>query len=313
MRREPFVAILFGSLASTGCDRPNGAESTRATVSAAAVRDASTSVEAASESGPATLSSAAETESSAAAGAPSASATPSSGAGEETVPPEDCRPLPRPPTSERRNLPQEGPYFSRVSYLYVTALDETIAKPINEAIGGDLAQWRRSFRQDADEIVTGSGGQDPLSAPNRMALDIRCDEAVATTRVLSIACDAYVNLGAAHPNDTHFTFNFAMCSGKSTALTLAMLCQPDRPWKQTILDLIGQALRRKLAKLGTSFLVIDEYASALETFVITRTGLRFFANDLPHVEAVAGTIDIPFTQLKSVLRRGGPLAGLQPP
>jgi hypothetical protein len=51
----------------------------------------------------------------------------------------------------------------------------------------------------------------------------------------------------------------------------------------------------------------------LKYFAITNTGLRFFANDLPHAIGSAAVVDIPFKQLSSILRRDGPLAGFLTP
>ncbi|MGD0676529.1 MAG: hypothetical protein ABSC94_14010 [Polyangiaceae bacterium] len=200
----------------------------------------------------------------------------------------------------------------RASYLYVFSSDAVVDKEINGVIADDLVSRRRSFMRDADNATAGS--EDDLGTPNQMVFDIRCDEALSTTALLSIECKSYSDLGGAHPNDEHFAYNFGICAGKPcTSLTLAALCKPDASWKTTILDLIRQKLLRKLSTQGVEFLNLDDYSGALKSFAITSTGLRFFANDLPHVIASAAVIDIPFKQLSSILRRDGPLAALLPP
>jgi hypothetical protein len=305
MSKRLFAAVLlFTSLASFGCERAKTFEAHRGTVSSLPDDDCSTSA-----SG---LSAAVETVPSASTVGDSASAGPASAANGVAVTFEDCYPLRQPPNTERRPLPQQGPYGSGGNYLYVTSVDEAVSNQINKVIAKDLVTWQRNFRKDADELVTASGGQDPLTSPARMRLDIHCDEALATTRLLSIVCDANVNLGGAHPDDTHFTYNFATCGGRAIPLTLPSLCRPDRPWKTEILALIEQDLNHKL---GLGYVKLEEYSSALDTFVVTKSGLRFFANDLPHVVASARTVDILYARLKSVLRPDGLLVGLvdQPP
>ncbi len=200
----------------------------------------------------------------------------------------------------------------RASYLYVSSSDAVVDKEINGVIADDLVSRRRSFTKDADDATAGSEGD--LRTPNQMVLDIRCDEALATTTLLSIECKSYSDLGGAYPNEDHFAYNFSICAGKpSSSLTLAALCKPDASWKRTTLDLIRRKLLRKLSSQGVDSLNLDDYLGALTYFAITRSGLRFFANDLPHVIASAAVIDIPFKQLSSILRRDGPLAGLLTP
>jgi hypothetical protein len=224
----------------------------------------------------------------------------------------DCKPLAELPKTARRDLPPQGRYDARASYLYVLSSDAFVDKEINAVIADDLADKRRSFTTSADQLIAGSG--DNFETTARMAFDIKCDEAVATTTLLSIECTSYINLAGAHPNVEHFAYNFGLCSGRHpTSLALAALCKPDTGCERTVLDLIRRKLRRTLSRQGVNFLNLDDYSGALEFFSITRTGLRFFANDLPHAIASAGTIDIPFKQLNSVLRRDGPLAELLRP
>jgi hypothetical protein len=299
MSKILFASLLSASLAASGCERTKASEADRGAVSSLLEDGSSTPASGRTASGSVTLSDAAPAALSPSAAGGRASASAASAADGDGGPFEDCRPLSQPPNTERRRLPQEGPYGSGGNYLHVTSVHEAVSSQINDAIAKDLVTRKRNFRKDADELVTTSEGQDPLTSPARMRLDIRCDEALATTRLLSIECDAYANLGGAHPNDTRFTYDFATCQRRATRLTLSTLCRPDRSWKTEILDLIEQDLDHKL---GPGFVKLDDYSSALDTFVVTKTGLRFFANDLPHVVASAGTIDIGFARLKSVLR-----------
>jgi hypothetical protein len=218
-----------------------------------------------------------------------------------------CEPLARPPKTERRNLPSQGRYDARASYPYVLSSDAAVDEEANGVIAGDLASRRRAFTKDADEAMAEARGDRRALTPDQLALDIKCEEALATTTLLSIVCSCYTNLGGAYPNLDTFAYNFALCAGKGASyLTLAALCTPEAGCKRTILDLI----RRKLAAKKID-VTLDENAEALKRFAITQTGLRFFANDdIPHAIASTGTIDIPFEMLRAVLSRDGPLAGL---
>jgi hypothetical protein len=218
--------------------------------------------------------------------------------------------LPEPPKTERRDLPPSGKYDARASYLYVSSSDATVDLKINGVIAADLADRRRAFTKDADDAIAEAKSDPQPLTKDRIVQEIKCDKVLATTTTLSIVCTCYANVGAAYPNVDYFSYNFSMCEKKgASTLTLAALCKPDAPCKSAILDFV----RRKLAAEKID-VVLDENAEALKRFAITRTGLRFFANDdLPHAVASSGTIDIPFERLGAVLRRDGPLAGLLPP
>jgi hypothetical protein len=221
-----------------------------------------------------------------------------------------CEPLARPPKTERRELAPQGKYETRASYLYALSSDTAVDDGINGAIATDLEARRREFTKSADELIeTEKNDPEPL-APNRVALDIQCEQSVTTATLLSITCTSSRDLGGAYPNLESFAYNFALCAGtRAGYVTLASLCKPDAPCTKAILDLI----RHKLAARQVD-VTLDEHAEALKQFAITRSGFRFFANDdLPHVIQSKGIVDVPFERLHAVLRHDGPLAGLFTP
>lgn len=221
-----------------------------------------------------------------------------------------CEPLARPLKTERRELAPQGRYEARASYPYALSSDAAVDDGINAVIAADLEARRREFTKNADELIE-TEKNDPTSlTPDRVALEIKCDQALITTSLLSISCTSYRDLGRPYPNLESFAYNFALCAGtRARYVTLASLCKPDAPCKRTILDLI----RRELAARKVD-VTLDEHAEALKQFAVTRSGFRFFANDdLPHVIQSAGIIDVPFERLSAVLRHDGPLAGLFTP
>ncbi|MDP9033880.1 MAG: hypothetical protein M3O50_03675 [Myxococcota bacterium] len=221
-----------------------------------------------------------------------------------------CSPLERAPTTKRRALSVLGKYDSRGSILSVLSPDPAITKELNSVIASNIAQMRRAFTAHAEETIVETRGDPEPVTPDRMGQEIKCDLAGATTTVLSIECTNSRYFGGPYPGMDHFVYNFGLCAGKHPeALTLAALCRPDVKCEKTILDLISRELSARNVDVK-----LDEHAEALKTFAITQAGLRFFANDdLPHVIASAGTIDIAFAQLRNVLRDDGPLAGLVVP
>lgn len=225
----------------------------------------------------------------------------------------DCAPLERPPTTTRQELVLPGKYHARASYPSVLSSDPALDKEVNAAIAKDLAKRQRSFAHDADEAIAESKEDDEPLKPQGMDQKISCQDDSATTTILSVECTSSSNLGGAHPQEEHFTYNFALCAGKRvTPLTLDAICKPGVPCKKAI----TRALQQKLSTGPTKGieLDLDDLAEALKRFAITRTGLRFFANDdLPTAVQSAGTIDIPFSQLAGVLRNDGPLLGLVAP
>ena len=241
-------------------------------------------------------------ESGAAEATPAASASTGSPPAEAPI----CAPLARPPGTLRREMDAHDPYDVETTYLAVSSPDALVDAEINGVIAADLQRRRLEFEHGADEEIADSRDQEWPVTRDRVSLAIRCDEAGATRTMVSIECTSTHYLGGAYPARDHFTYNFGICAGRGAALFgLRVLCRPDLECEDTISDLVESRLSARDVEIH-----LDGRSEALGNFAVTRAGLRFFVDDVPHAIQSRGTVDIAFSQLSGVLRHDGWLAGL---
>ncbi|HXN32401.1 MAG TPA: hypothetical protein VN894_11085, partial [Polyangiaceae bacterium] len=166
------------------------------------------------------------------------------------------------------------------------------------------------FVKDADEALAETKGDPDGVKPDQIAQEIRCAELLSTPSLVSIGCASSTNLGGAHPEGQRFAYSYGICAGKGPKpVTLGGVCRSGAPCVKTVVAAINRSLASGPAKDAN--VKISEQSSALEHFAVTKTGLRFFVNDeLPQALQAAGAVDVPFRDLKSVLREDGPLAEL---
>jgi|CXWL01.1.fsa_nt_gi hypothetical protein len=134
-----------------------------------------------------------------------------------------------------------------------------------------------------------------------------------TQQVLSLEVTGEHYMGGAHGMTNVRTYNFGMVGGKPARFGIwdALYSHPEAKDNLKYM-LLGKAMKDDRCAWIDEGVVTEFSVEQLQRFVVTKTGLRFPFDPYELGPYAAGRIDleIPFSELKGLIRKNGPLASL---